>query len=86
MILFYDITIHIPYIIIPDWFVSLWLIIGGIGILVQQFSIPLTGRISMYRKFTTGKYFVVYLVASFIMLAFPPISYYAAIKMWRNKK
>ena len=86
MILFYDITIHIPYIIIPDWFISVWLIVGGIGILVQQFSIPLTGRISMYIKFTTGKYFVVYVVSSFIMLAFPPISYHAAIKMWRNKK
>ena len=86
MIQFYDVTIHIPYLSIPDWFVSLYLIMGGIGIVVQQFSIPLTGRILMHKKFTTGKYFVVYLVASFIMLAFPPISYYAAIKMWRNKK
>lgn len=86
MIQFYEITIHIPYVVIPDWFVSLWLIIGGIGVLVQQFSVPLTGRISIHRKFTTGKYFVVYLVASFIMLAFPLISYHAAIKMWMNKK
>ena len=86
MIQFYDVTVHIPYLSIPDWFVSLYLIMGGIGIVVQQFSIPLTGRILMHKKFTTVKYFPVYAIASFIMLAFPPISYHAAIKMWRNKK
>ena len=47
---YYELTLNIPYFSIPDWFISVWLIVGGIGIMLQQFSIALVGNIKYYNK------------------------------------
>ena len=43
---YYELTLNIPYFSMPDWFISVWLIVGGIGIMLQQFSIALVGNIN----------------------------------------
>lgn len=82
------ITITIPIISIrlTDTFISLWLIFGGLGVCIQQFSIPLTLRMNSFKKFTTSRFVIISMMAYALMLAFPPLSYYFTVKMWRNKK
>ena len=84
---YYEITLSIPYFSMPDWFISVWLIVGGIGIMLQQFSIALTGNIKNYNKAAlTLKNSPILVFAYILMLAFPPIAYYATYKYWKKKK
>lgn len=82
---YYELTINIPYFTIPDWFISVWLIVGGIGIMLQQFSIALVGNIKIYNKTAlTLKNLPILIFAYILMLAFPLITYYAIYKHWRK--
>ena len=84
---YYEITLSIPYFSMPDWFISVWLIVGGIGIMLQQFSIALTGNIENYNKTAlTFKNLLILIFAYILMLAFPPITYYATYKCWKKNK
>ena len=84
---YYELTLNIPYFIIPDWFISVWLIVGGIGIMLQQFSIALVGDIKNYnRAALTLKILPLLIFVYLLMLVFPPIAYYATYKYWKKKK
>lgn len=84
---YYELTLNIPYFSIPDWFISVWLIVGGIGIMLQQFSIALVGNIKNYNKTAlTLKILPMLIFVYLLMLVFPPIAYYAAYKYWKKKK
>ena len=84
---YYELTLNIPYFIIPDWFISVWLIVGGIGIMLQQFSIALTGNIENYNKAAlTLKILPMLIFVYLLMLVFPPIAYYATYRYWKKNK
>ena len=84
---YYELTNNIPYFTIPDWFIRVWLIAGGIAIMLQQFSIALTGNIKNYNKTAlTLKNLPILIFAYMIMLVFSPITYYATYKYWKKNK
>ena len=84
---YYELTLNIPYFIIPDWFISVWLIVGGIGIMLQQFSIALVGNIKNYNKAAlTLKNSPILVLAYVLMLVFPPLAYYSIYKYWKKNK
>jgi len=84
---YYELTINIPYFSIPDWSISVWLIVGGIGIMLQQFSIALKGNIHEYNKVAlTLKDSPILVLVYVLMLVFPPLAYYVTYKYWKKNK